>query len=191
MLTAIMRSMPWESRAACRDTFDETRTRGTWVTEPSGELSTPTSVVAKLEVCNGCPVRAECLRFALEASFETFGIWGGTTSIERRTLAPRSTTIETHMGLAYQAERRAQIRRAEQILAATHADRLKRWRRFAQEARRTKARGGVVQAREEAHHQAATGRAAEVYPEVAGVAAGHPRGIRSPRGADVRQHARA
>ena len=34
-------------------------------------------------VCAGCPVRAECLEFAL-ASDERFGIWGGLSERERR-----------------------------------------------------------------------------------------------------------
>ncbi|SFF95610.1 WhiB family transcriptional regulator [Blastococcus tunisiensis] len=34
-------------------------------------------------VCAGCPVRAECLEFAL-AGDERFGIWGGLSERERR-----------------------------------------------------------------------------------------------------------
>ena len=34
-------------------------------------------------VCTGCPVRAECLEFAL-ANDERFGIWGGLSERERR-----------------------------------------------------------------------------------------------------------
>lgn len=36
--------------------------------------------------CRGCPVRVECLEFAL-ATGELFGVWGGTTPRERRRLA--------------------------------------------------------------------------------------------------------
>lgn len=36
-------------------------------------------------VCNDCPVKAECLRYAL-ANREQFGIWGGTSERERRRL---------------------------------------------------------------------------------------------------------
>jgi WhiB family redox-sensing transcriptional regulator len=39
-------------------------------------------------VCAGCPVRAECLEFAL-ASDERFGIWGGLSERERRRLRQR------------------------------------------------------------------------------------------------------
>uniref|UniRef100_UPI000CEBDC03 WhiB family transcriptional regulator n=1 Tax=Blastococcus atacamensis TaxID=2070508 RepID=UPI000CEBDC03 len=34
-------------------------------------------------VCTGCPVRAQCLEFAL-ANDERFGIWGGLSERERR-----------------------------------------------------------------------------------------------------------
>jgi WhiB family redox-sensing transcriptional regulator len=36
-------------------------------------------------VCSGCPVRAECLEFAL-SNDERFGIWGGLSERERRRL---------------------------------------------------------------------------------------------------------
>lgn len=36
-------------------------------------------------VCNDCPVKVECLRYAL-ANREQFGIWGGTSERERRRL---------------------------------------------------------------------------------------------------------
>lgn len=36
-------------------------------------------------VCNGCPVKAECLEYALDNS-ERWGIWGGTSEHERRAL---------------------------------------------------------------------------------------------------------
>ena len=40
-------------------------------------------------VCAGCPVRAECLEFAL-AGDERFGIWGGLSERERRKLKKRA-----------------------------------------------------------------------------------------------------
>lgn len=33
-------------------------------------------------VCYGCPVKEECLRYAIEAP-ESFGVWGGKTARER------------------------------------------------------------------------------------------------------------
>lgn len=40
---------------------------------------------AAKEVCSQCPVRAECLRYAL-GNREQFGVWGGTVERERRKL---------------------------------------------------------------------------------------------------------
>jgi WhiB family redox-sensing transcriptional regulator len=37
------------------------------------------------EICAGCPVRPECLEYALAAA-EEFGVWGGLTEKERRKL---------------------------------------------------------------------------------------------------------
>lgn len=34
-------------------------------------------------VCTGCPVRSECLEYAL-ADEDLFGVWGGTSQLERR-----------------------------------------------------------------------------------------------------------
>jgi WhiB family redox-sensing transcriptional regulator len=39
-------------------------------------------------VCAGCPVRLECLQFALESNQE-FGVWGGYAEDERRDLRRR------------------------------------------------------------------------------------------------------
>lgn len=39
-------------------------------------------------VCNQCPVRSECLEYALDAR-EAYGIWGGMTELERRALLRR------------------------------------------------------------------------------------------------------
>ncbi|MEU1040666.1 WhiB family transcriptional regulator [Streptomyces sp. NPDC005551] len=39
-------------------------------------------------VCQGCPVREECLEWALEAG-QTQGVWGGTSEDERRALRRR------------------------------------------------------------------------------------------------------
>lgn len=41
------------------------------------------------KVCRGCPVRTECLDYALEND-ERFGVWGGTSEKQRRKLKRRS-----------------------------------------------------------------------------------------------------
>ena len=40
------------------------------------------------ELCQGCPLRLQCLEYALEAK-EPFGIWGGMTTKERQALKTR------------------------------------------------------------------------------------------------------
>ena len=37
-------------------------------------------------VCQGCEVRLDCLEYALDTPIEKFGIWGGTSEKERRTM---------------------------------------------------------------------------------------------------------
>ena len=68
---------PWTVDAACADA------------DPDlffGEHGRP-ATEAKA-ICAGCPVRAECLDFALEGR-ERFGIWGGLTEKQRRVEARR------------------------------------------------------------------------------------------------------
>lgn len=65
--------MSWRTDAACKgidpDLFFPERG------EPTAQIKA---------VCEGCPVRAECLAFALED--EGPGIWGGTSERERQKL---------------------------------------------------------------------------------------------------------
>ena len=37
-----------------------------------------------LAICAACPVRRQCLDFALNNPLGQYGIWGGTTAYERR-----------------------------------------------------------------------------------------------------------
>ncbi|OAR22048.1 hypothetical protein A8W25_30025 [Streptomyces sp. ERV7] len=46
---------------------------------------TPGAIEVAKQICGGCPVRARCLRLALERG-EAFGIFGGLTADERRRL---------------------------------------------------------------------------------------------------------
>lgn len=45
-------------------------------------------------VCTGCPVRTECLAYALDQRIE-HGVWGGMTDRERRALLRRRPTVES------------------------------------------------------------------------------------------------
>lgn len=75
----------WQDLAACREIAVE-------LFFPPAEQE---SEVAK-QVCSGCTVRQPCLEFAL-AEGERFGIWGGLSSQERRSLAAkrRKTRLTT------------------------------------------------------------------------------------------------
>ncbi|MEU0119265.1 WhiB family transcriptional regulator [Streptomyces bobili] len=72
----------WRQRAACR--------------QEDPELFFPigTSGPALLQteqakaVCRRCPVRAQCLEWALETD-QSLGVWGGTSETERRALKRR------------------------------------------------------------------------------------------------------
>ncbi len=41
--------------------------------------------LAAKAICRGCPVRPQCLEFALDARLD-HGVWGGLTEVERRSL---------------------------------------------------------------------------------------------------------
>jgi hypothetical protein len=57
---------------------------------------------AALRLCGGCPARPECLEFALRTEetetgrYGSFGIWGGTTALQRREIKrarPRALAV--------------------------------------------------------------------------------------------------
>lgn len=73
----------WRTLAACRDEDPD-------LFFPIG--STGPALVQAEEakaVCRGCPVREQCLRWALENSQDA-GVWGGLDETERRALKRRS-----------------------------------------------------------------------------------------------------
>jgi WhiB family redox-sensing transcriptional regulator len=62
----------WTDRAACRGT--------------DTEIFFPANAEEEAEalsICATCPVRAQCLDYAVR-NRETYGIWGGTTPEQRR-----------------------------------------------------------------------------------------------------------
>lgn len=67
-----MKPMTWRSQAACRGS--ET---ALWFAEDQGEVK------AAVAVCKGCPVREECLTWAIENG-ERFGVLGGMTERQRK-----------------------------------------------------------------------------------------------------------
>ena len=65
----------WREAAACAGRADNRFF-------PVNEAETSLLRAAKA-ICSGCPVRLECLDYAIETG-QTEGIWGGLTSRERR-----------------------------------------------------------------------------------------------------------
>lgn len=67
----------WMRRAGCRDVDTE-------LFFPAGSSGPAVPQIAKAKaVCTPCPVRAECLSWALSTGQDD-GIWGGMTDQERR-----------------------------------------------------------------------------------------------------------
>ncbi len=74
MSTKTVSNMGWRDRAACRGI------------EPATFFPIDDEGIARAkELCAACPVRTDCLEFALAAR-EWEGIWGGLTEVERRRL---------------------------------------------------------------------------------------------------------
>ena len=71
--------LTWRSDAECRD-LDPNLFFPVGVTGPAVD-----QIAAAKEICAICPVRQECLEFAITSNQE-FGIWGGTSEDERRVL---------------------------------------------------------------------------------------------------------
>ena len=69
---------PWAARSECRGEDPAIFFPGT-DDDPSRGLA----------ICARCPVRQECLDYAIEAR-ERYGIWGGTTERQRRRMVRRS-----------------------------------------------------------------------------------------------------
>lgn len=72
-------TVDWRDRAACKDGVDP----DTFFPEKGD------STREAKRICRTCPVRAECLEYALERD-ERFGIWGGWSEQERRRLKRRA-----------------------------------------------------------------------------------------------------
>ncbi len=71
--------MDWIERARCRDEDPD-------LFFPIGSTGPALSQLARAKaVCLGCPVRVECLEWALETGQDA-GVWGGLSEDERRAL---------------------------------------------------------------------------------------------------------
>lgn len=66
------RLMPWAAQGKCRDADPD-------LFHPEkGESVEPAKAI-----CRRCPVQAECLQWAIDHE-EKFGVWAGTSAVERR-----------------------------------------------------------------------------------------------------------
>lgn len=73
----------WRDRAACRDEDPE-------LFFPISETGPGAEQVRRAKaVCAQCPVRSECLEYAMDSGLD-YGVFGGTTAYERRQLSRQS-----------------------------------------------------------------------------------------------------
>ena len=86
-----------------------------WAAKGSCATSDPDALFVKgaaqnraKAVCRSCPVRMECLSFALDNKIQ-FGVWGGMTERERRALLRRRPGVQSWQRLL-EAARDEQVR---------------------------------------------------------------------------------
>jgi WhiB family transcriptional regulator, redox-sensing transcriptional regulator len=83
-VTGLARGEDWRSAAACQDTDPDL------FFPVSGSGKSLEQVDRAKAICAACPVRRDCLAFALRIG-QADGIWGGLTEEERRKPAPAET----------------------------------------------------------------------------------------------------
>ena len=82
----------WQIRAACKDEYPE-------LFFPVGKSADSRWQAEQAKtICKTCVVRDDCLKWALEQK-EDFGVWGGLTEDERRTIGRRA--IRTRNSLVF------------------------------------------------------------------------------------------
>ena len=73
------RDFAWRDRAACKDSHPE-------LFFPIGSSGDALEEIDSAKaICRSCPVRRDCLAFAIETNQES-GVWGGMSEEERRKL---------------------------------------------------------------------------------------------------------
>ena len=83
----------WKLLGACRD-----RDTDLWFPEQNSNYR-DRRVKTALDICAACPVRAECMDFAIRTN--QVGIWGGTTERERKRIKNRYIRKQSSKNLAY------------------------------------------------------------------------------------------
>ncbi len=74
----ITEERPWAAFAVCKDRDPD----AFFPVTPEGEREA-------IRICQGCPVQADCLEFAIEARIR-FGVWGGLTEKQRHRVQAQS-----------------------------------------------------------------------------------------------------
>lgn len=77
------------ARSPMADWASEARCRGT---DPEALFVQGAAQHQAKKICDGCPVRVQCLADALDNRTE-FGVWGGMTERERRALLRRNPDV--------------------------------------------------------------------------------------------------
>lgn len=113
--------MPWVNQASCQDSDRN------WVVDPNTDAHSPPTIYTLLDICAACPVRRACLEYALASQIECVGIWGASTTFERRRLLPIRNSAAWLEG----ETRRLAITNALETLETSLPTRLKEWRRRA------------------------------------------------------------
>lgn len=78
-LESFLRRPEWQLQAACRGKPTD------WWFPGKGHTTTETH--AAKAICGGCPVREECLEYAVTVIRRPDGIWGGLTEKQRKSLS--------------------------------------------------------------------------------------------------------
>jgi hypothetical protein len=87
------------------------------------------------EVCAGCPVRRDCLEYALGSTFDVYGAWGGSVLVERLAVIKRPAAAPDEK--SKRAPDPSEVQAAADVLERTFEARLRHWRQKAEEHRRS------------------------------------------------------
>ena len=84
--TVDARTLKWQSRGLCvgKDPL-------LWYPE-IGDRAARSQIDRAITICQHCPVQRTCLEYAMTRN-EKFGVWGGLTATERRTLRQRRAQL--------------------------------------------------------------------------------------------------
>lgn len=74
--------MSWQGHAACRGLPQD------WFFLQKGDSQDEEKKLPGLDVCRDCPVKVDCLRFAIRSKSH-HGIWGGKTTEQRKKVRKR------------------------------------------------------------------------------------------------------